>query len=240
MKKLTLALATATALISGPVLAADLRMPVKAPVYAPAPYNWTGFYIGIQGGGGFGDLDWTYLSVPGGIPIGAADHRTRGGLVGGTVGFNWQAGSWVFGIEADYAWADISGSTPCPNPDFSCQSRLDSFGTARGRVGMAMNQVLLYATGGAAFGDQNIRTVQLLGVGVPPTGTPVNGSSNFAVGWTAGGGLEWGFMGNWSAKVEALYFDLGTDNYTVDFPALQTVDARHTGVVVRGGVNFRF
>jgi hypothetical protein len=83
----------------------------------------------------------------------------------------------------------VTGSAACPNPTFSCQSRLESFGTARGR---------------------------------------------------AGAGMEFAFLGNWSAKVEALYFDLGTDNYIVDSPADQSVNAFHSGVVVRGGINYRF
>lgn len=236
MKKLLYVLAGATALISAPALAADLgRMPVRAPVaYAPAPYfNWSGFYVGVQGGGGWGDVDWRYQATGT-----TAHHSTSGGLLGGTAGFNWQTGSWVFGIEADYAWADISGNTACPNPAFDCRSRLDSFGTARGRLGYAWDRFMLYGTAGAAFGDQNIRTVHLAGVNTPASGTPTNGTSRFQAGWTAGGGLEWAFAGNWSAKVEALYFDLDRDTYTVDNGLL--VNARHSGGVVRGGINYRF
>jgi outer membrane immunogenic protein len=246
MKKLTLVLAAATALVSAPTLAADLgRMPVRAPVAAPAPfYNWSGFYLGVQGGGAFGDLDWAYATgLPGGssAPLlggTTANHTTSGGLLGGTIGFNWQAGTWVFGLEGDYAWANITGTTACPNPAFNCQSRLDSFGTARGRIGWSWGPGMIYGTGGAAFGDQNIRTVNIAGLAIPPSGTPRNGSSEFAVGWTAGAGIEFAFAPNWSAKVEALYFDLGTDRYTVDNGLL--VDARHSGVVVRGGINYRF
>jgi outer membrane immunogenic protein len=245
MKKLTLILTAATALISAPALAGDLgQAPVGVPIAAPVLQpNWTGFYIGIQGGSAFGDLDWNYATA-GGVnlaPPVTANQLTSGWLIGGTAGANFQVGSsWVFGIEGDYAWADVTGSAACPNPTFSCQSKLESFGTARGRVGWSWGPGLIYGTGGAAFGDQHIRTVNLAGVGFPPTGTPTNGSSNFAVGWTAGGGMEFAFFGNWSAKVEALYFDLGTDNYIVDSPADQSVNASHSGVVVRGGINYRF
>jgi len=244
MKKLTLVLAAATALVSAPALAADLgRAPVRAPVAAPAPfYNWSGFYIGVQGGGAFGTLDWTHVTgLVGGssaLAGNTASHDTSGGLLGGTVGFNWQAGAWVFGVEADYAWADITGSAACPNLAFNCESKLESFGTGRGRIGWSWGPGMIYGTGGVAFGDQHIRTVNIAGLATPLSGTPRNGSSEFQVGWTAGGGIEFGFAPGWSAKVEALYFDLGTDRFTVD-NGLQ-VDANHTGVVVRGGINYRF
>jgi outer membrane immunogenic protein len=244
MKKLTLVLCAATALISAPALAADVgRAPPSAPLIAPVPFfSWTGFYIGIQGGSVFGDLDWNYATAGGVnlVPAVTANQLTSGWLIGGTAGANFQTGSWVFGIEGDYAWADVTGSAACPNLNFSCQSRLETFGTARGRVGWSWGPGMIYGTGGAAFGDQHIRTVNLAGVGVPPTGTTINGSSNFAVGWTAGAGMEFAFLGNWSAKVEALFFDLGTNNFTIDSPADQSVNASHSGVVVRGGVNYRF
>jgi outer membrane immunogenic protein len=230
MRNLTIAAAaSALVLASGAASAADLR--VRAPA-APAAavmapiYDWNGFYIGIQGGYGWGNLDWTFVNAGT-----TADHRTRGGLFGGTAGVNFQAGNWVFGIEGDYAWASINGSAVCPGPAFDCRSRLESFGTARGRIGMAWDSMLIYGTGGLAFGDQNIRTVEIA------TGNTV-GSNVFKLGWTAGGGIEWGFAPGWSAKVEALYFDLGTDRHIVAGP--DPVDARHDGVIIRGGLNYRF
>ena len=234
MRKTALVAASIAAFTSAPALAADLRVgPAASPVSVAIPVgNWNGFYIGIQGGYGWGDVNWTYA---GGAD---ASHRTRGALLGGTIGANVQTGQWVFGVEADYAWADIRGSTACPNPAFACRSTLESFGTVRGRVGIAWSNWLLYGTGGVAFGDQNIRTVQLAGIATPASGTPVNGTNIFTAGWTAGGGVEWAFAPNWSAKIEALYFDLGRNTYTVDNALL--VNARHDGVIVRGGINYRF
>jgi outer membrane immunogenic protein len=244
MKKLTLILAAASALISAPVLAADIgRMPVMGPAVSTPSYNWSGFYLGVQGGGAVGDLDWAYVTgLPGGssAPLlggTAANHTTSGGLIGAALGYNWQAGTWVFGLEGDFAWASITGTATCPNPAFDCQSKLGSFTTARGRIGWSWGPGMIYGTGGGAFGDQHIRTVDIAGVATPPTGTPRNGSSEFTVGWTAGVGIEFAFAPNWSAKAEALYFDLGTDRYTVD-NALR-VDAGHSGLVVRGGINYR-
>jgi len=218
----------ATTLLGG-VAAHAADLPVKTPLYtAPLMYNWTGFYVGINGGGGFGHTDWTY--VIGGAQPG---HNTSGGLIGGTVGYNYQIQNWVLGLEGDWDWANIKGSTNCPNPAFSCESKLTSLGTLRGRVGMAVGStgnVLLYGTGGWAWGRLNIQTVH------PTVGT--NGTSHTPNGYTVGGGVEWGFLPNWSAKLEYLYVGFGTNTYTVD-TGLQ-VDAKERLNVIRAGVNYRF
>lgn len=239
MNKFAIAAAASALIVGcGTASAADLR--VRAPA-APAAavmapiYDWTGIYIGVQGGYGWGDVEWTYVGS--GL---TADHGTRGGLFGGTLGANFQSGNWVFGIEGDYGWANIKGTAVCPNPAFDCRSTLDTFGTVRGRVGYAWGAFMVYGTGGLAMGEQNIRTVNIAGVPQAPSGTPVNGEDIFRLGWTAGGGLEWGFAPGWSAKVEALYFDLGTDRFAVDGAPAALVDARHSGVIVRGGINWRF
>lgn len=220
----------ALAAASSPTLAADIpvRPPVtKAPPMAAPIFNWSGFYVGIQGGGGWGDVDWTYVGLGT-----TADHGTSGWLIGGTIGVNWQApGSiWVLGIEGDYAWADIDGSTACPNPAWSCRSELESFGTLRGRLGWANNNWLFYGTGGLAFGRQRIETF------LPGTGSI--GQTKTATGWTAGLGVEAAWAGNWSGKLEWLYYDLGSDNYNVDPPLV--VRAQHKGNIVRVGLNYRF
>ena len=236
-----LKLTVAGALLAGSVglaSAADLGRapiaPARAPVVAPAPfYNWSGFYIGIQGGFGAGELERTLVTT------GVTETReTNGGLIGGTVGFNWQAGVWVFGFEADYAWADISR-----NVDncfgillVSCRSGLDTFGTARLRVGGAWGPALIYATGGLAFGEHSTSIFDnVTGLGVE--------RSEFAVGWTAGAGIEWGFAPGWSFKAETLFFDLDLDRVdTVGLGVLDPtgIDNRHIGVIVRGGINYRF
>jgi outer membrane immunogenic protein len=232
-------LTIAGALLAGSVgvaSAADLRArpapPPPAPVMAPMPL-WTGFYIGIQGGFGAGELERTLIST--GTTL---THDTDGGLIGGTVGFNWQFGNWVFGVEGDYAWADIGRSVDnCFGIALvTCRSGLDTFGTARVRLGGAWGPVLIYGTGGLAFGDQFVRVEDNL--------TRLFAErSEFAVGWTAGGGIEWGFYPGWSFKAEALYFDLDLDRLdTVRLGVLDPVgiDHRHTGVIVRGGINYRF
>jgi outer membrane immunogenic protein len=149
--------------------AADLaaRPYTKAPpMMVPAVYDWTGGYVGVEGGYGWGHSDQTDPGIappsteppP---PLPRDGHYTvRGGLIGGTLGYNWQAGPWVFGLEGDYSWSDIKGhsdvcgpTTVTPRP---CGTKLESFGTFRGRVGYAAGatgNVLLYATGGLAVGD---------------------------------------------------------------------------------------
>jgi outer membrane immunogenic protein len=217
-------------------------MPVKALPPIVAPFSWTGFYIGVNGGGASGHTDWQYLAVPGLAPIAGATahHNTSGGLVGGTVGWNWQvAPSFVLGVEGDWDWANISGSTTCPGATFRCESRINDIGTARARAGWAVDRVLFYVTGGGAWGDVRIRTVDLAGV-APPSGTPINGTNINRFGWTAGAGIEWAVWNNWSFKAEWLHYDLGRDNFNVDFPALQTVRANEHGEIFRVGANYRF
>jgi outer membrane immunogenic protein len=206
--------------------AADLA--VKAPVYkAPAyvPFTWTGFYIGVNGGGAWGNTDWTYLSN-----LATASHKTSGGLVGGTSGYNWQVSpNWVVGVESDFDWADIKGSTACPNPTFSCESKIRDFGTFRGRLGYAFDRFLVYGTGGVAWGSTQIQTAL-------PGAT--FGSTSDRTGWAAGAGAEYAFSGPWSVKVEYLHYDLGSTTTTVDNGLL--VNSKSTGDLVRAGLNWKF
>ena len=218
-------LAAAFGLGSAPAaMAAD--MPVKAPaMIQPIPYNWTGFYVGINAGGGWGRTDWTYV-----VSGNTASHNTSGGLIGATLGYNHQIQNWVLGVEGDWDWARINGSTACPNPAFSCESRIKSLGTVRARVGTVWGNALIYATGGWAWANLTIQTNS--------TATGTIGTSTNASGWTLGGGVEYSFMPNWSAKLEYLYLGLGTNRYTVD-AALQ-VDARERVNIVRAGLNYKF
>ena len=118
---------------------------------APLPfaYNWTGFYVGINGGGGWGRSTQTDAA---GVTSGS--YNQSGGLVGGTVGYNWQMTNWVLGLEADWDWANIDGSTNpvvCAAP--GCFTDLRSIGTVRPRLGYAWDRWLVYVTGGLAWGD---------------------------------------------------------------------------------------
>ena len=146
MKRLCLAL-IGVAAFAGAAAAADLARPEpvpyypKAPVFVP-PYSWTGFYVGINGGGGFGTSNWDSTG----------SRNISGGLVGGTVGYNYQFGHAVVGVEGDMNWADINGSTTnaCPA---GCKTSDSWLATVRGRLGYAADRFMPYVTGGAAFGD---------------------------------------------------------------------------------------
>jgi outer membrane immunogenic protein len=217
MKKLLLASAGLLALGVVSASAADLprQMPAKAPAYIPPPpYNWTGFYIGLNGGGGWGHSDYS-------APL-TDSSSLSGGLVGGTVGYNYQMGQVVFGLEGDIDWADLRGSTTCAVAT-SCETRNDWLATARGRLGYAFDRFLPYVTGGAAFGD--IKT--------SVTGFPDTTATR--TGWTLGGGIEYAISGPWTAKVEYLHVDLGNAGTSVP-----GANASYTADIVRGGINYRF
>jgi outer membrane immunogenic protein len=229
LKKIVL-VAAATVGLSSAGLAADMRMPVKAPapVVSPAT-NWSGFYIGVMGG--YGVSDEISVSVPGivGVTFGSSD--LSGGFVGGTIGYNWQApgSQFVFGIEVDGAWSDIKHSENL-GLGITFEDRIEALGSVTGRLGMAFNTLLLYAKGGFAWGINDMSLTN---------GLITISESQTHTGWTVGGGLEWMFAPNWTLKGEYMYVDLGDANYGAALlPLGVDVGATlHTGKV---GVNYRF
>jgi outer membrane immunogenic protein len=227
MKRLVLAGLGALAVMTmiGSANAADMSrrqaMPAKAPIYE-APYNWTGVYVGINGGGSWGRSTWSN-------PGGSADADLAGAIVGGTLGYNYQMGQAVFGLEGDVDWSNIHGSTSsglCAG--VTCETHNSWLATARGRIGYAFNRVMPFVTGGAAFGDIKAMPV---GFGTSETTTKV--------GWTIGGGAEVAIAGPWSAKLEYLYVDLGKGSCGVVSCGVAT-DVSLTSNLVRGGLNYRF
>jgi outer membrane immunogenic protein len=209
-------------------------VPIVAPVY-----NWAGVYVGINGGWGFGRAKWTAIGV-GQTATGQANDN--GGVIGGTLGVNWQAGAFVFGAEADFDYSGIntSTSTTLCGAGISCQTGNNWLSTVRGRVGWAADRVLFYGTAGGAFA--NAQTV-------------VNAvtTTNTRTGWTAGLGLEFAFADNWTAKVEYLYVDLGSKAVTCTAAAgvcaappvaggvgPVNIQAGLTDNLVRAGVNYKF
>ena len=218
MKKFLLAGASLLALGVAQASAADLpaRMPAKAPAYvAPMTYNWTGFYLGLNGGYGFGRSEFN-----GTLPSGSFD--TSGGLFGATVGYNWQTGPVVFGLEGDIDWSGIKGSGTC-GAATPCDVRNDYLATIRGRLGYAMDRWMPYITGGAAIG--NVKT-SIAGFG---------DTNNTKGGWTVGGGIEASIAGPWTAKVEYLYVDLGDAD-----TAVAGTSASYKTNIVRAGLNYKF
>jgi outer membrane immunogenic protein len=215
----------ATALAS-PSLAADIprKAPVyKAPVYV-AGFSWTGFYIGANGGGGWGKSEWSDPIFGGGT----GNFKIKGFLAGGTVGYNQQTGVWVWGVEGDLDASWINGAVANANCPLGCETKNPWLATARGRVGYAaMERWMPYVTGGAAFGRINMN---------PATFAP---DGKTKAGWTVGGGVEYAFLGPWSAKVEYLYADLG--KATCSAAACGgPLDVTFKANIVRAGINYRF
>jgi outer membrane immunogenic protein len=217
--------------LAGSVTAASaadvLPAPAPAPVYKPASspaFNWSGFYVGAMGGYGWSQQ----INVNGLVGTGS---DIKGGFGGGTVGFNYQApGSmFVVGAEADAAWSDIKYTVPIVGVG-SGQFRIQSFGSVTGRLGVAVDNVLLYGKGGYAWANNEF-SITALGVTLA--------NSQFHSGWTVGGGAEWAFAGPWSAKAEYMYARYNQRNYfaAVVPPGLNFGVDVHT---VKAGVNYRF
>ncbi len=223
MKRVLLSTAAMAALI-GSAAAADLprraEQVTKAPAYQAVPiYNWTGLYIGINGGGGWGRSSFD------GVP-GTGSFNVSGGLVGGTLGYNWQVGQAVWGLETDLDWSNIRGSAPCGVT--SCETRNSWLGTVRGRLGYAADRWMPYITGGLAYGD--------IRASVPGFA----GANTTKAGWTLGGGLEFALAGNWTAKAEYLYVDLGKFDCGTACGAPAPDNVRFNSHIVRAGLNYRF
>ena len=235
MKRLACAVALIMFAGSSAALAADFGRPPPPPVYpAPLPppvypiFSWTGIYVGINGGGAFGQSNWSdpFFGSTG-------DFDVSGGLFGGTIGGNYQfiGTPFVIGIEGDADWANISGTTFSPSGGcqvVGCETRSDFLATVRGRAGWAWGRALLYGTAGVAFG--NIQAA----AGVLPF------SSSTETGWTAGAGIEYAFWPNWTAKIEYLFVDLGNQACSPASCAGPATSVSLNENILRGGINFKF
>jgi outer membrane immunogenic protein len=238
MKKLLLSAISFVALgMAAPASAAD--MAVKAPPPAPpiqAIYDWSGFYIGANGGWGTERRCFDALDITG-VFIGSEGcHDASGGVVGGQIGYRWQTGGWVFGLEAQGDWANLRGdNVSLLFPGFVNRSRLDAFGLFTGQVGYAWNNALFYVKGGAAVVDDR-HDILFGGVVVASADTGTRW------GGTVGVGFEYGFAPNWSFGIE--YDHLFLDNRTTDFRAGGLVFAtdRINGDadLIMARINYRF
>jgi len=266
MKKFVLGTAALCALcLSLPALAADLPARTKAaaaPIVSPA-YDWSGFYIGVHAGYTFGEDDsivttgqaaGNIANVAGGARPGLVRDDRDGFIGGGQIGYNWQVGpNWVFGLEADISYVDgdrdvtvvtapLAPGVGSLSNTFS--SRMEYFGTVRGRIGYAWDRTLVYATGGLAYGEVE-NNVSFLGTA---------GQLQFAgrnrdteTGYTVGGGVEHAFAPNWTVKAEYLFYDLGSN--TVNVALVPGGGGGGTGYnsrfendghIVRVGLNYKF
>jgi outer membrane immunogenic protein len=213
MKKFLLGTVGLIALgMAAPAVAADL--PARTYSKAPAPviatvYDWSGVYIGANGGYGTSRDTWTNAGISEG------SSNATGGVAGGQIGYRWQTGSWVFGLEAQGDWAGLKGTNASLiAPGLTNTTKIDAFGLFTGQIGYAWNNVLLYAKGGAAVVDDKFTGV------ATATGAIFDTVSNTQAGATVGAGLEFGFTPNWSAAFEYDHLFLGNSNQT--FGALAT------------------
>jgi outer membrane immunogenic protein len=162
--------------------------PPPAPeVRYETPSIWEGAYVGINGGYGWSNSNFT---------------DPEGGFGGGQIGYNWQRDRFVFGVEGDFQGGDISGTAFDQFGD-TARSDVNWFSTVRGRLGFASGPLLVYGTGGVAFADVDNR--------IHFTDGSVARDSGTQTGYAAGAGIEWAFAPNWSAKAEYLYIGLGDD-----------------------------
>jgi outer membrane immunogenic protein len=233
-------------------------MPLKAPAYAAPTSSWTGFYLGVNGGAGWGtaasSIDLAGLAAGlgvgglgalGSLPVGS--HEINGFLGGGQIGYNWQTGNIVFGLEGDGDWADVEGTAPCIEV-LACSAKVNWTADATVRLGvLPMSNVLVYVKGGAAWAglNYNLSSAGVLGAGASLTSS----LTTTKTGGLLGIGTEYLFAPHWTAKIEYNYADFGshTDTFvltestvagslSVPVP-IQTTLQMHT---VKAGVNYHF
>jgi outer membrane immunogenic protein len=213
MKKFLLGTVGLLALgIGAPASAADMAVKARppAPVIAPI-YDWTGFYIGANGGWGQSNSCLNFVDAVGfDFRDGCASRS--GGLIGGQIGYRWQASQWVFGVEAQGDWADLSNTRFSPFFDqffpgvISTRTKTDGIGLFTGQIGYAWNQALFYVKGGAAVTSNRFSILETI------TGIELASASATRWGGTVGVGFEYGFAPNWSFGVEYDHLFMGDAN----------------------------
>lgn len=251
--------ATAAVMISGAAFAADLPSRTNAPApltpyLAPTPvFTWTGFYVGVNAGAAFGNNDNGGVTPYGlGTPTahvssGSTNTTFTGG---GQIGYNWQSGAFVYGLEADFDYLGNNGagvSSVGATPYFVALNggNDDFLGTVRGRLGYAVDRALFYVTGGLAYGSGG-------GGGsvnyYPTSGGPyayTSSGNNWNVGYALGGGVEYALTQNWSARIEYLYVDR-SNKTTYSAPSGAPLGSYFSATnpekdnVVRVGLNYKF
>jgi opacity protein-like surface antigen len=214
---------------------------VKAPIYkAPVvqlPYGWTGFYIGAYVGADWGFTNWSFADDGA-----TTDPRFAGFLGGGEIGYNYQLGKWVLGVEGDAAWTNAHGARPCPTGFFySCEINMNWLSTATARIGYTYwDRLLTYVKAGAAIAQDRVEigcNTNSQPTTVPLAGCPSQSDSKTKAGWTVGWGSEFGLTPNVSVKGEVMYFDLGTDRRDMGGVL---ADVQRSGFISTVGLHYRF
>jgi opacity protein-like surface antigen len=214
---------------------------VKAPIFNPPPaqaaYDWNGFYVGAYLGADWGRTGWNFVDTGAGV-----DPHFAGLLGGGEIGYNYQVGKWVFGVEGDVSRTNASGVKPCPTDFFhNCEINGNLLSTATARIGYAYwDRLLAYVKGGAVIAQDQAQLV--CDTGSRPTGgivvgCPSQADSKTHAGWTVGWGTEFGLTRNVSVKSEMMYFDLGSDRYNI---AGTPIDIQRNGFISTIGLHYRF
>jgi outer membrane immunogenic protein len=229
-------------------------MPTKAPPILPVPpsdaSSWTGWYAGVNVGGGWGQSKNAFTAdFPPPTAAGADTTQMNGVIGGGQLGYNWQSGPWVFGAETDIQGSGQRGSnnTACTlagcliaGSTIADSEKLTWFGTTRARVGVTSGGWLVYATGGVAYGGVSASGLTT----IPGFGTIPVAISTTKTGWTVGSGIEAPLTGNWTWKIEYLYMDLGTVSASTADPFIAGATAggadHFTDSILRAGVNTHF
>jgi outer membrane immunogenic protein len=191
-------------------MASAADIPARAPAYAPAPaivataYDWSGFYIGVNGGGATSSINWNADGFGN-----EGSHDASGGTVGGQIGYRWQTpSSWVFGLEAQGNWADFKGSNASLQfPGQTNQTRIDSFGLFTGQIGYAWDRTLFYVNGGAAVTDNRYTAISTL----PPL-VGIDTASEARWGAALGAGIEYAFAQNWSLGFQYDHLFMGNQD----------------------------
>ena len=227
----------------GAAQAADLpaRVYTKAPAMIPAVYDWSGVYIGINGGGGSSHNCYTITSVAGApvTPNSEGCHDATGGMVGGQLGYRWQSANWVFGVEAMGDWADLKGTNSSLTAiiPYTNQTKIDAIGLFTGQVGYTWNNVLWYVKGGAAITDNRYSSY------FTATNVVFNQTNDTRWGGAVGTGVEISFAPNWSVGFEYNHLFMGTQNIVFAPTAAavgRTDDVRQDVDMGTVRINYRF
>jgi outer membrane immunogenic protein len=238
MKKFLLGIVALVA-FAAPAAAADLaaRPYTKAPPMIAAIYDWSGFYIGANGGWGSSRKCWDSVTAAGAFVFAEGCHDATGGTAGGQVGYRWQSSAWVFGLEAQGNWADFKGDNIVGAGAFRNQSKVNAFGLFTGQVGYAANNVLFYVKGGAAVTADRNRINTVAGALSATT------SDDTRWGGVVGVGLEYGFAPNWSVGVEYDHMFMQDKTYVFTTPGgvfFGTDRIRQDVDLVTARINYKF
>jgi outer membrane immunogenic protein len=241
MKKFLLATVGLIAIgMSAPAFAGDFAVPTysNGPAFIAPMYDWSGAYIGVNGGWGSSHNCWDFTTPAGAFVASEGCHNANGGTVGGQIGYRWQSNAMVYGIEAQGNWADLTGSNISNfAPAFTNQSNVTALPLFTGQIGYAWDNVLLYGKGGAAMADSHYDSFATAGGGLAA-------SSGDQVRWggAVGAGLEYGITPNWTAGLEYDHLFMGTKSVSFTAPAgfFGTDNIRQDVDLVTVRVNYRW